>query len=141
MEKKNVHIIGEKIRSIRKSKGMTLKDLGGVLGLSVSAVSAIERGDTTPTAPVLLVIARLGEVTLDELITGKIPANYIAVSELETLEYNGKVHLSNYEQMLVDDLRAIDPKYQGAVVEVVGSIRKQHPIAQPVSVVDDELDD
>lgn len=45
--------IGEKIREIRKSKNMTLRDLAEKLGVSFVYVGQIERGERTLTTPKL----------------------------------------------------------------------------------------
>lgn len=41
--------VGDDIRALRKSRGLTLKDLAGAVGRSVGWLSQIERGQTTPS--------------------------------------------------------------------------------------------
>ena len=43
------HHVGEDIRSLRKSRGMTLLELAGDVGRSVGWLSQVERGQTTPS--------------------------------------------------------------------------------------------
>lgn len=41
--------IGERVRALRKSKGLTQSDLGNKVGLTFSAISAIEKGISEST--------------------------------------------------------------------------------------------
>lgn len=50
--------IGEDIRKLRKMRGMTLSDLSNVTGMSVSGLSQIERGISSPTIKALFEISR-----------------------------------------------------------------------------------
>ena len=51
-------MLGEKVNSLRKAKGLTLKELGESASLSASFISQIERGLTSPTVISLAQIAR-----------------------------------------------------------------------------------
>lgn len=51
--------VGADIRSLRKSRGMTLSDLCGALGRSVGWLSQVERGQTDPSIPDLKSIAAI----------------------------------------------------------------------------------
>lgn len=68
MEKKT---IGAFIAVLRKSKGMTQKELGEVLGVSDKAVSRWERDECAPDISMIPVIADLFGVTADELLRGE----------------------------------------------------------------------
>ena len=59
--------IGNKIRELRMSCNMTQADLGDAVGVSMQAVSKWERGRAYPDVELLVPIARLFSVTLDEL--------------------------------------------------------------------------
>lgn len=52
------NLVGNDIRALRKSRGITIKDLSTDLGRSVGWLSQIERGQTTPSIPDLAAIAR-----------------------------------------------------------------------------------
>ncbi len=43
------HHVGDDIRSLRKSRGLTLADLAGAVGRSVGWLSQVERGQTAPS--------------------------------------------------------------------------------------------
>lgn len=60
--------IGENIKRLRKAKNATQEQIAEVLGISVTAVSKWERGETYPDITLLFPLAHYFEVTLDELM-------------------------------------------------------------------------
>lgn len=60
--------IGENIKRLRKAKNVTQEQVADVLGISVTAVSKWERGETYPDITLLFPLAHYFEVTLDELM-------------------------------------------------------------------------
>ncbi|MGE4542709.1 MAG: helix-turn-helix domain-containing protein [Pedobacter sp.] len=62
--------IGKRIRQIRSGLGLTQKDFGEKLGVAISSISAYEKGETSPSFETVVKIAKLGQVGLDELLTG-----------------------------------------------------------------------
>lgn len=52
------NLVGSDIRALRKSRGITIKELSADLGRSVGWLSQIERGQTTPSIPDLAAIAQ-----------------------------------------------------------------------------------
>jgi transcriptional regulator with XRE-family HTH domain len=64
-----VQRLGPKIRALRKRRGITLKELALILGFpSHSYVSEIERGKKTPTTEMIIKIADVFGVTVDQLV-------------------------------------------------------------------------
>ncbi len=60
---------GEKLRTLRTQRGMTLKALALKLGLSSHGyISELETGKKKPTAGFVLNIARLFDVSTDQLL-------------------------------------------------------------------------
>ncbi|MBE6577865.1 MAG: helix-turn-helix transcriptional regulator [Ruminococcaceae bacterium] len=59
--------LGENIRRLRLERSMTQRELAFHLRVSVQAVSKWERGSTYPDLSLLLPIAELFGVTIDEL--------------------------------------------------------------------------
>ncbi len=62
--------IGEKLVQLRKSKNLTQKEVAENIGVSYQAVSKWERNENLPDALLLVQIADLYEVTVDELLRG-----------------------------------------------------------------------
>jgi transcriptional regulator with XRE-family HTH domain len=60
---------GEKLRALRTQRGMTLKELALELGLSAHGyISELESGKKKPTAELVLNVARLFDVSTDQLL-------------------------------------------------------------------------
>lgn len=60
--------LGEQIRKLRKSKSLTMKDLGTLVGLSEQAIGNYERGDREPNIETLQKIADALNVSFSELV-------------------------------------------------------------------------
>jgi transcriptional regulator with XRE-family HTH domain len=63
--------IGGRIKAIRKTKRMSLEALGEIIGVGKSSVHGYESGENYPNPEAMIKIARMGDKTLDWLITGK----------------------------------------------------------------------
>ena len=60
---------GEKLRTLRNKRGMTLKELALELGLNAHGyISEIESGKKKPTVEFVLNVARLFDVSTDKLL-------------------------------------------------------------------------
>jgi len=81
--------IGENIKRLRKAKSVTQEQVAELLGISVTAVSKWERGETYPDITLLFPLAHYFEVTLDELMgydEGRVQAEISAtLSEYRSL--------------------------------------------------------
>lgn len=65
--------VGNRIKSIRKQKGLTTKDFGKFIsGASDSLVSRWERGVNLPNNARLKMIAKFGEISVNELLYGSL---------------------------------------------------------------------
>ncbi len=62
--------IGDNVRGLRLGAGLTLKQLGARAGLSMSLISQVERGESSPSIGSLHRIARSLEVGLQNLFNG-----------------------------------------------------------------------
>ncbi len=60
--------VGPRLRQLRQRRDITLTDLAGETGISVSTLSRLETGLRRPTLEQLLPLARAHGVTLDELV-------------------------------------------------------------------------
>jgi transcriptional regulator with XRE-family HTH domain len=66
--------MGDRIRGIRARKRMTQAGLAHMVGISPTAMNAIEGGDVDPRVSRIEKIAAALGVSLDYLVTGKQPA-------------------------------------------------------------------
>ena len=69
MKQKSVR---EVLIELRKNHGYTQNALAEMLGVSYQAVSKWERGENLPDAYTLVDIARIYDVTVDEILTGRL---------------------------------------------------------------------
>lgn len=60
--------VGPRLRELRQQRDITLADLSAATGISVSTLSRLESGTRRPTLELLLPLARVHGVTLDELV-------------------------------------------------------------------------
>ena len=60
---------GEKVRTLRKKQGLSLRKLASMLGLAThSHLDRIEKGENKPSADLILTIAIFFGVTTDQLM-------------------------------------------------------------------------
>lgn len=91
--------IGEKIKNIRKSQGLTQKQLGEKLGISQALVNQYENGKRKPKVEQIQRIANALSVDLSELT--------------EQITYNGTDYLNTYDNMVF-----IKPEKLNKVIEL-----------------------
>ncbi|MEO3752468.1 XRE family transcriptional regulator [Streptomyces sp. B6B3] len=60
--------VGPRLRALRKRRGLTLAEVSAATGTSESTLSRLESGGRRPTLELLLPLARLYGVPLDELV-------------------------------------------------------------------------
>ena len=61
----------KRIQAVRKAKGLTLKQLGDIIGISESAVSNIERGRNKPSGSTLILLCEKLGIDREWLETGE----------------------------------------------------------------------
>jgi transcriptional regulator with XRE-family HTH domain len=59
---------GEKLRTLRQKRGLTMRQLGKMLEVTDGYVSKMETGDKLPNVAMVIKVARLFNVTSDQLI-------------------------------------------------------------------------
>lgn len=64
--------VGQRIRSIRQSKGMTMEEFGGLFDATKGNVSLWEKGSSIPSNERLPLIAKIGGITVNELLYGTV---------------------------------------------------------------------
>jgi transcriptional regulator with XRE-family HTH domain len=60
--------VGPRLRAIRKRRGVTITDVAATTGISASTLSRLESGGRKPNLELLLPLARVYGVPLDELV-------------------------------------------------------------------------
>lgn len=90
----------ENMRPIRKSKKMSMKELGDKVGVAEVTISTYETGKNEPTLQVLCAIADELDVSLDMLVRGK-------EKDRPTKERSLKEMLEMYGQMTDAELELI----------------------------------
>ena len=73
-------------------------------------------------------MAKMGGISIDELVTGEScnTANESADSHTK------HETVSEFEKMMLEELRGIDPKYYAAAIDVLAAIKRQHPVSRPI---------
>jgi transcriptional regulator with XRE-family HTH domain len=61
-------MIGVRLKSLRKNRGMTQKDLADILGVQKSTISQYETNVNSPSDEIKILMARFFNVSLDYLI-------------------------------------------------------------------------
>lgn len=101
--------IGMRIRELRKKKGMSVEELGQLVGYRGSTVNSWERGRTEPTGQTLVRICKIFGVEITYFYQATAPASWTAVDETEfgiltsfrALNDAGKEKLSEYADDLI----------------------------------------
>jgi transcriptional regulator with XRE-family HTH domain len=60
--------VGPRLRDLRRQRDVTLAELAGLTGISISTLSRLESGQRRPTLELLLPLVRAHQVSLDELL-------------------------------------------------------------------------
>lgn len=97
--------MSERIQQIMKRVGITQKGLADYLNISQPAISLYLQG-RVPPADVLLKIARLGDTTIEWILTGEIePTQKIYKIEDQTSVYGSQRILNELWSQLPDNVR------------------------------------
>lgn len=87
-------MLGEKIKSYRESKNMTQNDLANILGVSAGTVSKYESGALEPNIESLKKLAKLFEISIDELLNDEEEKfDILKVNVLDTLREQKEMKL------------------------------------------------
>ena len=88
------HSIGKTIAELRKEKGWTQVELAEKLQVTDKAVSKWEKDDAFPSVEFFPVLAKLFDVSIDFLMTGKVPEKEIVfMSKIELCAKNDDVSM------------------------------------------------
>lgn len=94
--------IGVRIRQYRKLRGMSQKELAGLLGISSSRLSNWEQGINRPDADTLLPLCLALQVSADELLDMDTTAMQLSIEEKQIiLQYRAKPNLQEAVRILL----------------------------------------
>lgn len=100
-------ILGQRIKAIRLDKGMTLEEFGKLFGTSKSIVSRWESGISSPNPERLKTIAKVGDMTVSQLLHGELGGshyNWEKIEEMLVNIFNGqkidKLALTNTQNII-----------------------------------------
>ncbi|MCW6663296.1 helix-turn-helix domain-containing protein [Aerococcaceae bacterium NML190073] len=100
--------VGLRIKSIRQNKGMNLEEFGKLFSVSKSNVSHWEAGNTLPNAERLKAIAKIGDVTVDELLYGPIKEKILKSLFKLAPKYNFELTANNIDSICDNILDTFD---------------------------------
>ena len=80
-QKQVIHIMGERIASLRRHFGLSQSALAHALGLSTSTIAMYEQGRREPPVSIIIALAATLGVTIDYLLTGQPPQSPSLPSE------------------------------------------------------------
>jgi transcriptional regulator with XRE-family HTH domain len=113
--------VGETIRKHMKKRGMTQDDLAKHLSVSKSAVSQNLRGKSSFDIQNLIAIAKLFDITLDDLLTQTEKTRSRPMSDLERLASEG---IKAFEGPSVKDMRLSVPDVYGTFLVEYAMMRE-----------------
>ena len=131
--------LGSEVRQVRKARGLTLKDLSGSAGISVSHLSAIERGTTNPSFEIVHKLATALGISADWFFArrsgdGPLERAYVVRHQnrrnLNTLYGEGIASLGLSDELLSSSIGG--SFFMGIAVYEPRSSRPGHPMYQHV---------
>ncbi len=107
--------LANRLKELRKDRGLTQKDLGNILGVGKTTISMYENGNSTPNDEIKLKICDYFNVSLDYLIGKSSVKNYQENPHFNTIDKIAKnngihtlaAHFEN-EEFTQDDLNDIE---------------------------------
>ena len=131
--------IGHYIQHLRKSAGMTQKELAAKLNISFQAVSKWENGETLPDMENMIALAKLYNTSLDELVgltadnpkNQNTPENSINTAENTTEDKNANGKNNNTaKRQTISIFRSVPyPIIVAAIFLFIGSITHEWHVA------------
>jgi DNA-binding transcriptional MerR regulator/quercetin dioxygenase-like cupin family protein len=107
-----VSSVGEKIREIRRRRGLSLRAVAKLTGISPSAISAVERGHSTPTVGSLHRLARAFDTTVPSLLGTAQPHRRLVV------QTNERPLLFETPGVIMENLYDVDTVLQSMLISV-----------------------
>jgi len=95
-----------RIREIRKERGLTMKELGVVVGLAESTISQYETGKRQPDNETLLRLAEYFGVTVDYLLGGAAPGPSITFDDFTYAMHGHSGELTEHDKKILLQMAA-----------------------------------
>ena len=138
----------KRIQAARKAKGLTLKQLGDIIGISESAVSNIERGRNKPSGSTLILLCEKLGIDREWLETGEGEMFAPTTEQAETAKLIESISdspamrslLATWAQ-LSDHNKAVFEEYAAAYVEDYNRRIAEAKIAQAEALVEEAAAD
>lgn len=107
--------LGERLKALRKSRGLTLKQLGEQIHKSKAAIGSYEQGVQIPPTDVLISLAKLYHLSLDDLVglNEPQPNDSTALSSQQQDLINDLMTILNADNMSAEELRQAQLKFIG----------------------------
>ena len=102
----NKRAVGSRIKQIRTNKGYTLESFGKLFGASKSNVQKWETGFTLPNKERLVTIAKIADMTVNELLYGSID-EYLE-NNIDIFFRNNNILNSEMKSFFINDRKAIE---------------------------------
>lgn len=122
-------MLGERIKELRKKRGLTQQQLARDLGVSVSAVGMYEQGRREPDNRILSMLCRYFSVSADYMLLGREDevsmelSEYIGKLKAELLSRPGLMF--NGQPMVDEDLLKVAQAIElGARIAAEGSVKR-----------------
>ncbi len=78
MQGSSMQRFGEKLRTLRKRRGMTIKELAQAIGQTThSHISELETGKRPPSLEIALKISRMFSVSIDKLVKDELELDWL----------------------------------------------------------------
>ena len=96
--------IGQRLQSLRKNKGLSLRDVGTIIGTSDATLCKIENNENKTPSP--LILKKLAELYDADLISLYIGYGYLNTSDISKYQqiFRGTEKLSESEKMAIQQI-------------------------------------
>lgn len=133
MNKRYIRLIfGLKVRQHRKERGLSFKELAQLSGISVSYLNEIEKGKKYPKEDKIAELARVLNVSYDNLVSLKLPQKLTPIAELlrSNILENIPLEMFGLELHRVLELVAQTPVKVGAFINTIVKIARSYEMSQ-----------
>lgn len=110
-----ISALPQRIRERRKELGLKQGDLAAEIGATQATISSYESGETSPTADMLVAIARVLRTSPDWLL---------GVSNEVRPDALGNLGLSALEQAVIELVRAFPEEKHQALIDLLNDVRR-----------------